>query len=399
MARAGLLLFTWRSHRHGPPDLNATTLDAVTPPASLSAPVLVPAAGRKRCAIVECYSRHDEVYLTTVHLLEQLGYEVHVFNVWRNRLKNSFVHAPGLEPHVHSSLRSRGVLDAVRQQRFDLVVFNTFEGREVLACAGDVLRHTPILGFMHNGSFIRNLSEYRPFVAHPRCGLMVLANYIAEDFASVARAGTMTPVFFHDRPIPRLPRRKGRRRFVVQGYFDPKRRHYGQLLDALKREGREDFEVYVMGRSLGAAFRRFATQVREAGLSDHVRYTWKGIGYRAYYRLLNSVDYVLPLISPESHPTYFRSKSTSSIAAALGFGAVPVTHELLARHYSLEHLSFTYTDDLLPALRRALDVSDEQLAVTREALEAARQQCLRDSLQQLDEAITRVSTAGLVATH
>ena len=65
-------------------------------------------APNKRCAIVECYKRHDEVYLTTVYLLEQLGYEVHVFNVWRNRMKNSFVHAPGLRPHIHSRLTAAG---------------------------------------------------------------------------------------------------------------------------------------------------------------------------------------------------------------------------------------------------------------------------------------------------
>jgi len=41
---------------------------------------------RKRVAIVECFPRHDEVYLTSALLFEQLGYEVHVFNVWRNRL-------------------------------------------------------------------------------------------------------------------------------------------------------------------------------------------------------------------------------------------------------------------------------------------------------------------------
>ena len=93
----------------------------------------------KRCAIVECYARHDEVYLTTTYLLQRLGYEVHVFNVWRNRIKNSFVHTPGLRPKIHSSLKAPQVLEEVRRQRFDLVVFNTFEGPDVLACARDLL--------------------------------------------------------------------------------------------------------------------------------------------------------------------------------------------------------------------------------------------------------------------
>ena len=69
----------------------------------------------KRCAIVECYNRHDEVYLTTVQLLQQLGYDVHVFNNWRNRKKNSFVHAPGTKTHMHTSLKPAQVLEAVRR--------------------------------------------------------------------------------------------------------------------------------------------------------------------------------------------------------------------------------------------------------------------------------------------
>jgi hypothetical protein len=374
--------------------VNAAASQAVTREIDAIEPQLdANTSARKRCAIVECYNRHDEVYLTTVHLLQQLGYEVHVFNVWRNRMKNSFVHAPGLKPRVHSSLKGAQVLDAVRKLRFDLVVFNTFEGKGVLDCAREVLSHTPVLGFMHNGSFICNLPEYQTFVANPRCRLMVLAPYIAQHFAHVAPAGTVIPAFFFDREVPRIPRTFARRRFCVQGYFDPKRRHYGLLLDALRalrREGRTDFEVYVMGRSFDQQFRDFARQVREAGLDDHVRYTWKGIGYRGYYRLLNSVDFLLPLISPDSHPTYFKSKSTSSIAAAVGFNSIPIAHEQLARYYSLDDIAFTYTTDLLSAMRRALDTSDEDLAALRAQLEGVKQRYLNDSLRSLGEAIDAV---------
>jgi hypothetical protein len=351
---------------------------------------------RKRCAIVECYSRHDEVYLTTVSLLQQLGYEVTVFNVWRNRIKNSFVHAPGLKPRIRSSLSGSAVLAAVRKERFDLVVFNTFEGGEVLSCAGDILRHTPVLGFMHNGSMICNLKEYEPFLQHPRCRLMVLAPYVGARFAHLAGSNTVTPVFFFDRKVPSIPRSAGRRRFCVQGYFDPRRRHYDRLLEALKDlrgDGRTDFEVYVMGRSFDRPFRDFARQVREAGLASHVRYSWKGIGYRRYYRLLNSMDFILPLISPDSHPSYFQSKSTSSIAAAVGFNAVPIAHERLAQHYSLEDAAITYTADLLPALRRALDTNDDDLAAMRVRLATVKERYLENSLRELAAAIA-VASAG-----
>lgn len=355
---------------------------------------------RKRCAIVECYKRHDEVYLTTVSLLQQLGYEVHVFNVWRNRVKNSFVYAPGLRPLIRSRLSAAAVLAEARRVRFDLVVFNTFEGSEVLNCAREVLRHTPVLGFIHNGSLVCNREEYQPFLNHPRCRLMVLAPHVREHFAHLASAGTVSPVFFFDRPVPTMPRIAGRRRLCVQGYFDPGRRHYDLLLGALKQlraEGRTDFEVYVMGRSFDRRFRDFARQVREAGLASQVRYTWKGIGYRSYYRLLNSIDFILPLISPDSHPAYFQSKSTSSIPAGVGFNAVPVAHEQLAQHYALGDTAITYTTDLLPALRRALDSNDDELAAMRVRLAGVKQRYLEDSLRELEAAIALVGSPRAAA--
>src|SRR4051794_21276861 len=151
-------------------------------------------SARKRCAIVECYRRHDEVYLTSVSLLKELGYEVHVFNVWCNRIKNSFVYAPGLKPRIHSHLKAGQVLAAVRRERFDLVVFNTFEGREVLSCARDILQHTPVLGFVHNGDMVCNLEDYQSFLDHPRCRFMVLGRHVGRHFAHLTTAGTVTPV-------------------------------------------------------------------------------------------------------------------------------------------------------------------------------------------------------------
>lgn len=351
---------------------------------------------RKSCAIVECNSHHDEVYLTTVYLLKQLGYDVHVFNLWRNRIKNSFVYAPGLKPRIHSRRTASKVLEVVSEQRFDLVVFNTFEGPEVLSCARDILRHTPALGFIHNGNLVCNLKEYEPYLKNPRCRLMVLAPYVGRHFAHLAQAQTVTPVYFFDRQVPHIPRTAGRRRFCVQGIFDPRRRNYELLLQALKElrdEGRVDFEVYVMGRSFDHKFRDFARQVREAGLASQVRYSLKGIGYRSYYRRLNSMDFVLPLIGPESHPAYFKSKSTSSIAAAVGFGVVPVTHEWLAQQYSLEHSAITYTTDLKSALRQALDIDDDALAAMRARLALVKQRHLDTSLRELREAIAAVGSA------
>lgn len=349
---------------------------------------------RKTCAIVEAYNRHDEVYVTTVYLLQRLGYDVRVFNTWRNRMKNSFIHTPGVKPEITSKRNTKAVLAAAQAGTFDLVVFNTIEGAPVVSCAKRIGCRTPIVGFIHNGSFVDEKPEYQALATNPRVHLMVLAPYIAERFAGTAPAGFMYPVFFNDRAVPTIAPSLGKRRFCVQGYFDPGRRHYDVLLEAartLAAEGRNDFEVWVMGRSFSKDFRAFHARVKNLGLSGYFRYTWKGIGYDTYYRLLNSVDFILPLISPDSHPIYFLSKSTSSIAAAVGFGKVPLVHRRLAELYGITEACLTYTDDMLKVMRAALDMPMQELARHHARIASLRKRFLEESQEQLAQAIQTIS--------
>jgi hypothetical protein len=360
---------------------------------------------RKTCAVIEAYSRHDEVYLTTVHLLQRLGYDVRVFNTWQNRAKNCFVHAPSVRPRIDSAMRTRDVLAQAEEGTFDLVIFNTLEGAEVMASAKRIRRKSPVLGFLHNGSFVRSKPEYLDVLKDPGCRLMVLAPYIADQFPSTVTAGFMYPVFFHDREVPKIAPIAGRRRFCVQGYFDPKRRHYGVLLDAVRAlcdEGRTDFEVWVMGRSFATEFRAFHRRVKQMGLAPVVHFTWKGVGYKSYYRILNSVDFILPLISPDSHPSYFLSKSTSSIAAAVGFGKIPIVHRRLADLYGITDVCFAYDGNLVDVMRDALNSQEQVVRALRSEVLSTRRRFLEQSERQLAAAIDAVtgytrSTASAIA--
>ena len=209
----------------------------------------------------------------------------------------------------------------------------------------------------------------------------------------------MYPMFFHDRPVPTLPAGKGRIRFCVQGYFDSTRRQYSLLVEALQQlaaEGAEGFDVTIMGRSFSADFRSFHRDIRRRGLGKYINYTWKGIGYATYYRLLNSIDYVMPLVSRASHPEYFVSKVTSSVVAATGFGKVCVLDETLAGFYGIESAAFTYTGDLADAMRRALRASDDDRAALRRRVLAIREERLQQSKQQLGQAIQQVTRPARV---
>jgi hypothetical protein len=79
---------------------------------------------------------------------------------------------------------------------------------------------------------------------------------------------------------------------------------------------------------------------------------------------------------------------------------VPVAHEQLARYYSIEDVAFTYTTDLLEAMRRALDTPDDRLAAMRVSLEGVKQRYLRDSQRDLQQALVDIGVyqaAGRVA--
>ena len=355
---------------------------------------------RRRCAIVECYNRHDEVYLSTVYLLNQLDYEVHVFTTLRNRLKNSFVYTEKLNRKVHFSVSASDLLDPGTYDDFDLVVFNTFEGPAVLDAARKVVEKIPIIGFLHNASYVRSKPEYEFFIANNQCKFAVLAPYIQRDIADTVDALYMYPVFFYDRSVPRLPGASGKKRFCVQGYFDSTRRQYSLLVNALqdlRMEGRDDLEVYVMGRTFSRDFLSFYSEIKKRDLASYVRYAWKGIGYRTYYSLLNSVDYILPLVSPTSHPEYFLGKATSSVAAAIGFGKISVLDEKLAAFYGVEEASFTYADDLTKAMRAALEASDDDVKLFLDRLAIIKEKRLQQSMQQLKQSISQFTRTPVPA--
>lgn len=348
---------------------------------------------KKSCAIIECYDRHDEVYLTTAHLMNRLGYDVELHTTWRNRLRNSFVYAGGVQRHMHTPPFASALLDARRYEGCDLVIFNSLEGERSLQLARALIGKVPAIGFVHNAWRIKSDAEYLRFGQVPNFRFATLAPYISRNVAPAADAMYQYPMFFHDQPVPRLPNPRKLRRFCVQGYFDPQRRQYSLLVDALeqlRREGADGFEVYVMGRSLAKTFVDFDRDLRRRGIAPYVRYTWKGIGYRTYYRLLNSVDFILPLISPTSHKIYFEYKATSSVVAAVGFGNLCILDETLARHYGVEAASFTYDTDLAGAMRRALNASDAELATMRAAADQARENGLNESLDQFRRAISSI---------
>jgi hypothetical protein len=349
---------------------------------------------KPRCAIVECYNRHDEVYLTTVHLLNRLGYHVDVFTSFRNRLKNSFVYTDSLDFELRLRFSGSRVLDPQAYRGYDLLVFNTFEGAAVLDAARRLIQGIPIIAFVHNASFLKRRPEYRYFLEHRRCRFAVLAPYVRDHIADVTDALYMFPVFFHDRPVPGGRPDDGRRRFCVQGYFDGSRRQYGALVDALaslRASGRGDFEALVMGRNFSLDFRSFHAEVERRGLSRFLRYAWTGIGYRSYYGLLSKVDFILPLVTPKSHPDYFAGKVTSSVSAAIGFGKLPVVDETLAACYGATAASFTYAESLAPAMQRALDASGDELASLRQRLASVREDCLRRSLEQMRRAVAELA--------
>ena len=349
---------------------------------------------KPRCAIIECYNRHDEVYLTTVHLLNRLGYHVDVFTSFRNRLKNSFVYTDRLDYRLHWRFKGPWVLDPETYRGYDLLVFNTFEGQPVLDAARRLIKDVPVIAFMHNANLLHRRPEYRHFLDHRRCRFAVLAPYVRDHIADITDALYMFPVFLHDRPLSGRRPDDGRRRFCVQGYFDSRRRQYGALLDALtrlKESGREDFEAVVMGRTFARDFRSFHAEIERRGLTRFLRYAWKGIGYRSYYGLLDSVDFILPLVTPQSHPEYFCGKVTSSVSAAIGIGKIPVLDETLAGRYDVAPAAFTYTESLASAMQRALDASSDELGALQRQIAHVRQDCLGRSLEQMRRAIAELT--------
>jgi hypothetical protein len=348
-----------------------------------------------RCALVEYNWYHDLVIPTLVYALNQLGFDVDVYQPRRALAVDPFCFSPGLRYRTFAIDGTVGKLRGTpnRLRRYDLTIANSIEPVEVLRATEQL--GGPVLAIVHNATLPLTNSEYAGYFEPRRRAPIVLAKHISEYLAPRMAASWVAPVFFGD--VPRPTQQAQTVEFSVQGNFAFDRRNYDSLLAAseeLIASGETGFKVRFVGSSDTPDGEAFRATLAKSPAEPQMEFTEPGIPYRDFYRMLAAADFILPLVDTSTplYENYYTDKATTSLMISIGLGVLPVLHSVLAQVYELEDAAICYEDGQLgDAMLRAIDIAPDDGTRLRSRLAARRNALLAQSVANLRRAVDAVS--------
>jgi hypothetical protein len=351
-----------------------------------------------RAALVEYNFYHGETMPTIVSALNQLGIDVDCYGPTRLLRNNPFVYTKGLRFSFRSTEALAFRLWTGRRHfgDYDLLVVNSLEPKEHLRRAEQA--SIPTIGVVHHGAFLQGDPDYVRFFANPSRRPIVLAEHVSRYLAHFGQVEWLAPVYLGEF-ARRRPATPGPIRFCVQGNLEFDRRNYVSLIDAVDAvvtDGYRNLEIVHVGRNdppYGPDGPAFKAMVRERHLEEYFRYTEGDLPYREYYGAIADSAFLLPLLDTTDtrYSRYFHDQGTTSALVSIGIACVPVIHTELASLYGLGQFSIQYADgELDRALRRALELSEQELEACQAGLKQRRDHLMTQATANLGNVLAAV---------
>lgn len=348
-----------------------------------------------RCAIVEYNWYHDLVLPTLVYALNQLGFDVDIYQPRKAFAANPFHFCRGLKYRRHSIDGFLGKLRGTphRNRRYDLTIANSIEPADVLHTALSL--PGPMLAVVHNASLLSTEPQYAAFFDTARRAPIVLSRHIARYLGPDWNSEWIAPIYFGEVPPP--SERSDTVNFCVQGNFAFDRRNYDSLLtgaEQLMSAGQVGFKITFVGSSDTPDGRAFRARLARSAASGAAEFSPSGIPYREFYSAVAGADFILPLVdtSTPSQAYYYVDKATTSLMMSIGLGVPPILHSRLAQLYDLGDAGICYENGRLgEAMSEALALRSDDTARLRGRLAQRRESLLAESVANLRRAVEAVS--------
>lgn len=347
-----------------------------------------------RCAVVEYNWYHDLVIPTFVYALNELGFDVDVYQPREALATDALCYAGELRYQTYAIDGFLGRLRGTprRNRRYDLTIANSIEPVEVLRRTAGL--SGPLLSVLHN-AFLLDEPEYAAYFEPPRRAPIVLSGHIANLLRPEWKSNWIAPVHFGE--VPRRLERSEGVDFCVQGGFAFDRRNYDSLLAASEQllgAGQAGFRVTFVGSSDTPDGLAYRARLARSPASAIMEFTAPRIPYRDFYSMLAGADFMLPLIdtSTAMYEHYYVDKASTSLMMSIGLGVVPILHSRLSQLYGLSDAGISYEDGgLADAMSRGLALRSEEATRLRQHLLGRREALLAETVANLRRAIDAVS--------
>ena len=114
------------------------------------------------------------------------------------------------------------------------------------------------------------------------------------------------------------------------------------------------------------------------------------LSFKKMYEKIESADFFLPLLEPETQAMYLQGATSGSRQLILGFCIPPIIHEVFAEHYGFTADSCLVYNEEIPfstALRQALTIDNDKYKNMRLSLKKLHKEVENDSLNNLRKMI------------
>ena len=312
--------------------------------------------------MVEAQPWHGEILPGYVKYFNDLGYEVDLIVRYANYSMSPFVRMSHL-PRIYC-MTLRGMIRALRSplaRHYEHVFLSSDCMYLPEYCFWG--RFADLVGFIPKGTKGGSLVEHDLPKSYERMtGYSHDGEKMKEYFNSVF---ALTGFEFKGNNIPTLnphyfgewkKKPSSRKRFVIIGRISAQVRDFNSFLASLKKMSSEyDFEVMVAGRADDPSLIK--------DLPENVKYLGF-LDFEQLYSLMESADYILPLLSTEveAHKHYLYSCSSGTPQLSYGFHVPMIIQKDFALHYGFDQSSailYQQDSDLNTAIKDALLQSKE----------------------------------------
>ncbi len=282
-----------------------------------------------KIALVELGSSHDECLYAQVKILKSIP-QVHLTLIAHEDLQSRAQFYGDIDQTAFFApkkgfKRWRRLFTLwryCRRQDFDIIIFNTAQGKAVSRLVRFPFGRTQFMGILHNTRKLRGSFSQR-FITKKLKHYFVLSEYLKKHVPQRVAASVFYPILFPHYPSMPVTKQKDEVWICVPGQVEFKRRDYQSLLRSIEKEGiQPHIKFILLGRSAhaegnGASIRGW---IRDHGMENHFQMWDDFIPVDTFYNYLEQSDYILPLIHEGSiSADLYKYQISGAFNLALGY--------------------------------------------------------------------------------
>lgn len=282
-----------------------------------------------KIALVELGSSHDECLYTQVKVLKSMP-QVHLTLIAHEDLQSRAQFYGDIDQTAFFApkkgfKRWRRLFTLwryCRRQDFDIIVFNTAQGKAISRLVRFPFGRTQLMGILHNTGKLKGSFSQR-FITKKLKHYFVLSEYLMQKIPKEISASVLYPILFPSYPSEPISKKEGDVWICVPGQVELKRRDYKALLQSIEKEGiRPHIKFILLGRSAHAEGNGMLIKewIHQHSLGDHFLLWDDYIPVGTFYNYLEKSDYILPLIHEgDVSEDLYRYQISGAFNLAIGY--------------------------------------------------------------------------------